>query len=213
MREFNLSHNQLSGTLPTELANLQIIDRLTSENNSFYGTIPTEYGHLQRIREFNAGDNKLTGSFPGELGDDSLWRTMKFRWMGWDWIGEILGEMQHLEQYNRLDNFVDYLPFGILANVSEFVSFPWLPRKLVDKVRPSQRVCLKFNVTDEILESVCKERADPMEIIIPRSRWKPYTPARLQNKLKSINSVAASNLRRRVRPEQPAHRSIISYRP
>ena len=66
---FNVGDNQLNGTLvPTVLADLQMLDRLTLANNSFSGTFPTEYGRLQRMREFNADDNQLTGSLLSKVG-------------------------------------------------------------------------------------------------------------------------------------------------
>jgi hypothetical protein len=68
LRDIDMTMSGLSGTLPTELADLPWIDRLALAKTSIFGTIPTEYGSFQRMRDFNLGDNQLTGTLPSELG-------------------------------------------------------------------------------------------------------------------------------------------------
>ena len=57
----------LSGTLPAELGNLALVERLGLERNNLVGPIPPEIGNLRHLTWFSAGANRLSGAIPAEL--------------------------------------------------------------------------------------------------------------------------------------------------
>ena len=87
----DLSETSLSGTIPTELGNLNVLDHLDlarvpmlsgsipSElgmlnvrflglsGNGLNGRIPTELGNCERLQILRLQDNELTGTVPSEL--------------------------------------------------------------------------------------------------------------------------------------------------
>ena len=65
----DLSGNQLTGTIPTELGNLTALLRLFLNSNSLSGSIPTELGNLTNLTVLYLYNNQLTGTIPTELGN------------------------------------------------------------------------------------------------------------------------------------------------
>ena len=65
----NLSFNQLSGEIPTELGNLTNLTWLGLGSNQLSGSIPPELGNLSNLTELYLYDNQLSGSIPSELGN------------------------------------------------------------------------------------------------------------------------------------------------
>ena len=57
----------LSGTLPAELGNLALVERLGFERNNLVGPIPPEIGNLRHLTWFTANENQLSGAIPAEL--------------------------------------------------------------------------------------------------------------------------------------------------
>ena len=64
-----LYNNQLSGSIPPELANLGLLERLELGDNQLTGSIPPELGNLSSLTDIYLCDNQLTGSIPPELGN------------------------------------------------------------------------------------------------------------------------------------------------
>lgn len=68
-----LASNQLSGSIPAELANLEELSRLYLGSNQLSGGIPPQLGDLSSsLTVLDLGSNQLSGSIPQELGN--LWR-------------------------------------------------------------------------------------------------------------------------------------------
>ena len=65
----HLAHNQLTGTIPTELGNLTGLDQFNLSGNQLTGTIPTTFGNLVAMTELYLGDNQLSGPVPASLLD------------------------------------------------------------------------------------------------------------------------------------------------
>ena len=59
-----LSVNQLTGTVPTTLGNLNDIEIFDIDGNYFSGTIPSEVSQLTNLRSLQLNDNSFTGSLP-----------------------------------------------------------------------------------------------------------------------------------------------------
>ena len=62
----NLSHNQLTGDIPSEIGNLNIF-RLNLELNQLTGNIPDELGKLDMLVSLNLASNQLNGEIPGGI--------------------------------------------------------------------------------------------------------------------------------------------------
>jgi Leucine-rich repeat (LRR) protein len=67
LETLNISNNNLSGALPSQIGNLENLKVLNASNNNFTG-IPAEIGYLIQLEEIDFSNNNLTG-LPLELGD------------------------------------------------------------------------------------------------------------------------------------------------
>ncbi len=63
-----LYDNELTGSIPPELGNLQNLWGLTLSGNVLAGPIPSELGGLKNLGILDLSDNKLTGPVPREFG-------------------------------------------------------------------------------------------------------------------------------------------------
>ncbi|KAL3513123.1 hypothetical protein ACH5RR_025840 [Cinchona calisaya] len=71
----DLSYNNLSGPLPTEVSEMPTLRFLILAYNQFTGQIPSDYGNFQQIQALDISFNKLNGSIPSSLGklNSLLW--------------------------------------------------------------------------------------------------------------------------------------------
>ena len=67
--ELDLSNNQLSGTIPAEIANLTHLEELSLDGNQLRGPIPPEIGNLANLEDLWLYDNELSGMIPPEIGN------------------------------------------------------------------------------------------------------------------------------------------------
>ena len=70
--DFDLEHNNLSGSIPSELGDLTALVLadfgLKLNHNNLSGSIPPELGQLVDLRSIHLNNNNLSGSIPPELG-------------------------------------------------------------------------------------------------------------------------------------------------
>ncbi len=67
--ELVLEDNDLFGTLPPELGDLENFQKLDLSGNQLQGEIPSELGNLSNLQRLDLGQNQLRGEIPGELGN------------------------------------------------------------------------------------------------------------------------------------------------
>ena len=67
--ELDLSENELSGTIPSELGNLINLEALSLFGNRLSGGIPSELGNLINLEALSLSGNRLSGGIPSELGN------------------------------------------------------------------------------------------------------------------------------------------------
>jgi len=67
--ELNLSSNQLTGSIPSEIGNLTNLISLNLSWNQLTGSIPSEIGNLTNLNWLDLGYNQLTGEIPSEIGN------------------------------------------------------------------------------------------------------------------------------------------------
>lgn len=66
LEELDISDNNLTGALPSEIGKLTKLKVLNASNNSMTG-VPAEIGHLPNLEVLDLSNNQLTG-LPNELG-------------------------------------------------------------------------------------------------------------------------------------------------
>jgi Leucine-rich repeat (LRR) protein len=69
LKQMWLFSNNLVGTIPEELGNLQYLQELEIQNNQLSSNIPPELGNMTALKTMNLSVNQLTGSIPAELGN------------------------------------------------------------------------------------------------------------------------------------------------
>ncbi|XP_070013525.1 cuscuta receptor 1-like [Nicotiana sylvestris] len=68
IRALNLSHNHITGAIPSEFSKLQNIESLDLSYNNLNGTIPTQLLELRTLTVFSVAHNNLTGLTPQRKG-------------------------------------------------------------------------------------------------------------------------------------------------
>ncbi len=69
LQDLDLGSNQLTGSIPKELGNMDNLLYLWLDNNQLTGSIPPQLGDLNNLLELNLYHNQLTGSIPPQLGN------------------------------------------------------------------------------------------------------------------------------------------------
>nr|XP_043635346.1 probable LRR receptor-like serine/threonine-protein kinase At1g74360 [Erigeron canadensis] len=64
----DLSFNNLSGALPSEISHMGSLTYLILAGNQFSGKIPSEFGNLKKLQALDLSKNALNGSIPSSLG-------------------------------------------------------------------------------------------------------------------------------------------------
>ncbi|KAI5016040.1 hypothetical protein ZWY2020_005772 [Hordeum vulgare] len=65
----NLSSNQLSGSIPTQIEKLSNLEYLYISGNILSGSIPKELGACMKLQSLKINNNNFSGSLPGAIGN------------------------------------------------------------------------------------------------------------------------------------------------
>ncbi|KAH9735373.1 MDIS1-interacting receptor like kinase 2 [Citrus sinensis] len=68
LKYLDLDRNNLTGTIPKEIGSLRNLKELRLGSNNFNGTIPNEIGSLRKLEALSLDSNKLSGTIPKEIG-------------------------------------------------------------------------------------------------------------------------------------------------
>ena len=101
----DLSYNQLEGEIPNELGSLTNLLGLDLGNNMLSGSIPGELGSLTSLMTLNLSENQLSGPIPPELG--SLTGLVDLYLFSNELSGELpaeIGDLIYLSEFIAYDN-------------------------------------------------------------------------------------------------------------
>ncbi|GLJ53061.1 hypothetical protein SUGI_1130360 [Cryptomeria japonica] len=68
LRDLDLSFNLLTGRIPSSLRSLGNLQRLLLDNNKLEGSIPSEIGEIKSLGKLSVSHNKLSGEIPDTIG-------------------------------------------------------------------------------------------------------------------------------------------------
>ena len=115
----HLRHNSLGGEIPSELGDLPNLLWLTLDNNGLTGAIPSELGGLSTLNRLYLSNNGLSGSIPAELGSLSALTHLLLRdnQLTGD-IPEELGNLSNLVWVRIAENsgLTGCVPAGLVAD-------------------------------------------------------------------------------------------------
>ena len=116
LERLSLSDNYLSGTLPLELVRLTGLTHLDLDNNQLTGRIPTELALLTALTHLSLGDNNFEGELPKELEAMTNLKVLRFGQNSLHGtIPETLGTLTLLEELDGAQNaFEGALPSSLL---------------------------------------------------------------------------------------------------
>lgn len=72
LTRLNLGGNQLVGSISSQIANLTELEWLQLYRNQLSGSIPSQIGSLSKLNKIWLGQNQLTGNIPASIGNLSL---------------------------------------------------------------------------------------------------------------------------------------------
>ena len=122
--ELDLSQNQLSGEIPSEIGRLTGLTELDLFGNQLTGEIPPAIGDLDNVIRLSLWANQLSGSIPAELGDmESLeWVALGIN----ELTGEIPGELGNLASLTHMDFTLNQLSGPIPAELGNLPNVVWI---------------------------------------------------------------------------------------
>ena len=131
LRKLELSFNNLHGELPVELGKLNKLEVLAFNGNDLTGSIPSSLGDLSNLKQLHVSSNQLTGEIPASIG--KLNRLEVLNVFDNDLSGAVPSELAALRNLKELmvaeNNFKDSAVFStiLLANPSFSLDLNDLP--------------------------------------------------------------------------------------
>lgn len=137
LSHLSLYDNQLTGNIPPELSNLTNLISLSLSGNQLAGSIPRELGNLANLDHLDLLDNQLSGSIPPELGSLTSLTVLQLsiNQLG----GAIPPELGNLTSLRSLDLSINQLSGSIppeLSNLTSLISLELHTNQLTGNIPP-----------------------------------------------------------------------------
>ena len=135
--QLNLSQNQLSGVIPSELANLANLTILRLFSNQLSGAIPPQLGSLSNLKWLLLRQNELSGAIPASLGNLANLTILDLS--DNQLSGAIpaeLGNLANLTQLGLADNQLSGAIPAELANLSNLITLLLSENELSGAIPP-----------------------------------------------------------------------------
>ena len=137
LETLHLFNDEIPGPIPPELGQLRRLRILILKNCGMYGPIPPEIGQLTDLEVLDLDGNELSGSIPPEIGGLT---SLKWLWMhGNQLTGSIpaeLGQLENLEQLKLSNNVLTGPIPPQLGNLSKLQRLILLRNKLTGPLPP-----------------------------------------------------------------------------
>ncbi len=105
LRILDLNDNNISGNLPMELTNLNRLSRVNINRNNISGNIPEYLGDMLSLRSISMAENNLSGPIPTAMGNLQDLESLDFSGNALDGnIPQIFGNMDMLENITLFGN-------------------------------------------------------------------------------------------------------------
>jgi hypothetical protein len=104
---FDLPHNNVTGTLPWELAGLESLQFFNAPSNNLKGQLPTQLGLLTELQAIDFTNNNISGTIPTEFGWVGQLRQLKLRLN--NLMGSVpttLGRLNNLKHFDISNNLL-----------------------------------------------------------------------------------------------------------
>lgn len=116
----NLLFNNLDGTLPSSLSQLNSLEKLELSFNKISGTIPAALGFLTNLSVFALNGNNMTGEIPTSLGQLKVLKQLHLSSNKFEGtIPVSVAQLEKLEILNVFDNKLSgTIPYALSANIN-----------------------------------------------------------------------------------------------
>ena len=115
-----LRNNELSGSIPAQIGDLQGLLSLFLESNQLSGSIPAQIGNLTNLQNLRIDRNELSGSIPAQIGDlDNL---MELQLFNNQLSGSIPAQIGGLDSLTTLDLSSNRLTGSIPAQIGDMTA-------------------------------------------------------------------------------------------
>ena len=138
LQTLSLHTNELTGNIPAELGNLANLQILWLQRNQLSGQIPAELGNLTSLQELSLRTNELTGSIPAQLGNLTRLQGL---WLQQNQLsGSIPAELGNMASLQTLSIHTNELTGNIPAELGNLSNMQilWLQRNQLSGNIPAE---------------------------------------------------------------------------
>lgn len=153
-------NNNLGGTLPYELQDLETLKALHVEEGRTAGVIPEEYGNIKTLEELDLNFNQLTGTIP-----DSIYRLNKLVELDLNdnrlegTINPAVGNMPNLQFFQLQNNRIEGTVPAEMGRLARLVIFNTDENRLTGLM--PQRLCDRRDINGGRLASLTADCLNP----------------------------------------------------